>query len=177
MTLHHPESQVKSFGALNFSVFTTTSAPPAWDVIDSVAPGELDWQRASCYLAYGDKAHATEWFRAAYSADPGNERFRDKLIELYFDQQKYTQAVDLYSRGGLSDSTDEQTIVRLAESFAKLGDLPRSVAVMESGTTLHPNSAPLLMGLADYYRKTGNLDKAAAAERKRKQIVSGSPAS
>ena len=176
MTLHHPESQARIFGALNFSVYTTTSVAPAWDVTDSVAPGELDWQRASCYLASGDKTHATEWFRSAYSADPANERFRDKLIELYFDQQNYARAVELYSTGGLSDSTDEQTIVRLAESFAKLGNLPRAVAVMESGTTLHPNSAPLLLGLADYYRKTGSLDKAAAVERKRKELVASSPA-
>ncbi len=178
MTLHHPESQAKIFGALTFSVYTTTSGASAWDISDdSVVPGDLDWQRASCYLASGDKAHATEWFRAAYSVDPGNERFRDRLIELYFNQQNYARAVELYSKGGLSDSTDEQTIVRLAESFAKLGDLPRAVAVMESGTALNPKSAPLLLGLAEYYRKTGNLGKAAAAEQRGRQLMSASPVS
>jgi GWxTD domain-containing protein len=178
MTLHDPQSQAKVFGSLNFSVYTTASAAPSWDASgEDQADGTLDWQRASCYLAAGDKVHATEWFQSAYSKNPTNERFRDKLIELYFEQQDYARAVEVYSKGGLSDSTDEQTIVRLAESFAKLGNLPKAVAVMESGTTLNPNSVPLLLGLADYYRKAGNPDKATAVEQKGKRLMVTSPTS
>jgi GWxTD domain-containing protein len=178
MTLHDPESQAKVYGSLNFSINASTMAAPPWDISDeSVAPGEADWQRALCYLADNDKAHALDWFRSAYSEDPRNERFRDKLIELYFERQDYDKAVELYSRGGLSDSTDEQTIVRLAESFSKLGDLPKAVAVMESGATLNPKSASLQLGLADYYRRSGQASKAAAAEQKGKQLMAVSPAS
>jgi hypothetical protein len=178
MTLHDPESQAKVYGSLNFSINASTMARPAWDISDeSVTPGEADWQRGLCYLAENDKTHALDWFRSAYSEDPRNERFRDKLIELYFERQDYSKAIELYSRGGLSDSTDEQTIVRLAESFSKLGDLPKAVAVMESGATLNPKSASLQLGLADYYRRSGEAGKAAAAEQRGKQLMAASPAS
>jgi GWxTD domain-containing protein len=178
MTLHDPQSQAKVFGSLSFSINASTLAAPAWDISDeSVSPAEARWQRALCYLAVNDKAQALNWLRAAFDEDRLNERYRDKLIELYFERQDYGKATELYSQGGLSDSTDEQTIVRLAESFSKLGNLPKAVAVMESGATLNPKSASLQLGLAAYYRRTGNPDKAAAAEQRGKQLMSASPAS
>lgn len=177
MTLHDPETQTKVYGSLNFRIETTALALPGWDISDDkVAPGEPDWQRALCYLAANDKNRALGWLRLAYLEDSLNERFRDKLIELYFDRQDYSKAVELYSKGGLTESTDEQTIVRLAESFSKLGDLTKAVTVMESGATLNPKSASLQLGLADYYRRAGNNGKAAAAEQKGKQLMA-SPAS
>ena len=178
MTLHDPESQAKVYGTLNFSVNGSTLAAAGWDISDkSVAPGEADWQRALCYLSANDKVQALSWFDAAYSQDSGNERFRDKLIEMYFERQDYTKAVQTFTRGGLSDSTDEQTIVRVAESFSKLGDLTKAVAVMESGASLNPKSASLQLGLADYYRRAGNAGKAAAAEQKGKRLMAASPSS
>jgi len=178
MTLHDPDSGTKAYGSFSFSVSDSSSSAPAWDTAEENSSGaEADWQRASCYLALGNKALATDWFHSAYSKEQGNERYRDKLIELYFAQQDYAKAVDLYSRGGLTDSTDEQTIVRLAESFSKLGNLPKAVAVMESGTALNPKSGSLLLGLADYYRRAGEISKAAAAEQKGKQLMAASPVS
>jgi tetratricopeptide (TPR) repeat protein len=178
VTLHYPDSQTKVYRSFNFTVITSGGPPPAWDVSESASEaGELDWQRALCYAAGNHKAEALAWFGAAYSADPLNERYRDKLIDLYFDQKNYSKAVDLYATGGLRESTDEQTILRLAESFLRLGEQAKAVAVMESGTTLNPNSAPLQLGLADFYRKTGNLQKAEAAEKRGKQLMSTSPSS
>jgi GWxTD domain-containing protein len=177
MTLHDPQSQAKVYGTVNFSINTTAMAAPGWDISDdSAGAGEADWDRALCYLAANEKEQALNWFRSAYSKDSSSERFRDKLIEMYFDRQDYGKAVELFARGGLRESTDEQTIVRLAESFSKLGDLPKAVTVMESGATLNPKSASLQLGLAEYYRRSGNTGKAAAAEQKGKQLAA-SPAS
>lgn len=172
MTLRDPESQAKTYGSLNFSVNSSTMAPAAWDIsaVDETA-AQADWNRALCYLADNKKSDAIDWFRAAYSKDALNERFRDKLIELYFEQQQYKNAVELYARAGLSDSTDEQTILRLAESFAKLGDLSKAINVMESGANLNPKSASLQLALAEYYKKSGNPEKAAAAEQKGKKLM------
>lgn len=172
MTLRDPESQAKTYGSLNFSVNSSTMAPAAWDIsaVDETA-AQADWNRALCYLADNKKSDAINWFRAAYSKDALNERFRDKLIELYFEQQQYKNAVELYARAGLSDSTDEQTILRLAESFAKLGDLSKAINVMESGANLNPKSASLQLALAEYYKKSGNPEKAAAAEQKGKKLM------
>jgi len=182
MTLRDPENGSKAYGSLSFGVYTSTSTAPAFDVsddqiADSIKAGTIDYQRAVCYAARGDKARATEWFEKAHAKNSNDERYRNRLIELYFDQQKYGKVVELYAASGLDDSTDEQTIVRIAESFDKTGDLRKAVGVMESGTTLKPASGPLLLGLAEYYRKTGDLRKAAAAEQKGKQLISSQPES
>jgi GWxTD domain-containing protein len=182
MTLRDPENGSKAYGSLSFGVYTSTSTAPAFDVsddqiADSIRAGTINYQRALCYVARGDKARATEWFEKAHAKNSNDERYRNRLIELYFDQQKYGKVVELYAASGLDDSTDEQTIVRIAESFDRTGDLRKAVGVMESGTTLKPASGPLLLGLAEYYRKTGDLRKAAAAEQKGKQLISAHPES
>ena len=182
MTVHDPETGAKAYGSLTFGVYSTTSAAPAWDVSDdkisdNSRTGTTDYQRALCYLARGDKADATQWLQTAYSRNPKDERFRNKLIELYFDEQKYAKVVELYASSGLNDSTDEQTIVRIAESFDKTGDLRKAVGIMESGASLKPASGPMQLGLAEYYRKSGEMQKAAAAEQKGKQLIAAHPES
>ncbi len=182
MTLRDPETQTKVFGELAFSVYATTSSVAAWDVSDdgvvaSLANGTADLQRAQCYLALGDKTHAVEWLEKAHAKNPSDERFRNKLVELYFARQDYTKIAQLYVSSGITQSTDEQTILRVADSFDKGGDVKKAVAVMETGTNLNPSSGPLLLGLAEYYRKTGETQKAAAAEQKGKQFMAAHPES
>jgi tetratricopeptide (TPR) repeat protein len=181
LTLHDPATDTKVYGSLNFGVYSTT-APPAWDISDDglsddIRNGTSDNQRASCYLAFGDSAHALEWFRRAYSKNPADEKFRARLVDLYFAQKAYANVAELYANSGINQSTDEQTVLKIAESLDKGGDLKRAVAVMESGTNFHPSSGPLFIGLADYYRKSGDDQKAAAAERKGKQFLATPPTS
>ena len=181
-TVHDPESGAKTFGFLNFGVYSENMSAAAFDVsddkaADSVNDGTKDYQRALCYAAVGEKVHATRWLEAAYSRNPRDEKIRGKLIELYFSQQRYASVTDMYAKGGLNDTTDDQTVVRIAESFDKTGDLRKAVGVMESGARLRPDSGTLLLGLADYYRKTGDLQKAAAAEEKGKHLNASPPSS
>jgi Tfp pilus assembly protein PilF len=178
MTLRDPESGAKAYGALTFAVNATTAATPAWDTSDDkVGDGTDEYQRALCYLASGDKGNAIQWLQTAATRNPNEERFRNKLIELYFDRQDYGKVTELYARNGLSESTDEQTIVRIAESFDKSGDVRKAVGVMESGAHLNPGSGPIQLGLAEYYRKAGEPQKAAAAEQKGRQLMSNHPES
>jgi GWxTD domain-containing protein len=182
MTLSDPETQSKVFGALSFGVLSTNVAVPAWDVSDetiaaSVASGNADYDRAICYLALDDKAHAEEFLGKAHGKNPGDERYKAKLAQIYFGRQEYSRVTQLYVSSGITQTTDEQTILRVAESFDKAGDPRKSVAVMEAGTTFNPSSGPLLLGLAEYYRKTGDQRKAAAAEQKGKQFMAAHPES
>jgi GWxTD domain-containing protein len=182
MTIHDPLTQAKVYGSLNFGVFEAASAPPAWDISDdqlaeNVKNGGVDYQRGLCYLALGDKAHATDSFQAAYSKNSGDERYRSKLAELYFDQQKYDKVIALYAHSGLSDTTDDGTVVRLADSYDKLGELKSALGVVESAAAARPSSGTLQLALAGYYRKSGEADKAALAERKGKQLMAPPPAS
>jgi GWxTD domain-containing protein len=180
MTLEDSTTQDKVYGTLNFTVYADASAPAAWDISDdnlagSVTTGTAYYQRALCYQALGDKPQALNWFRQAVSRNPSDEHFRSKLTELYFSDQQYPEIVRLYARNGITPSTDEQTVLRIAESLEKTGDLGKAVAVLETATRLNPSSGPLLLGLAGYYRKTGQSDKAAAAEEKGKQFLSSTP--
>jgi GWxTD domain-containing protein len=182
MTLQDPEKQKKVFGTLNFSVLTTGAQNTSWDVeddriVDTIKTGAAEYQRATCYLALGDTAHAQEWFERAHSKNPLDENFRARLVDLYFGRQEYAKVAALFFNSGLTSSTDEQTILKLATSLEKTGGLKKALAVMESGTNLHPASGPLLLGLAEYYRKTGDLQKAAAAEQKGRKFIASQPTS
>ena len=160
------------------SALNIVAATPAWDTSDDkVSDGTAEFQRALCYLAAGDKGNALQWLQAAGTRNPKEERFRNMLIELYFDQQNYSKVIELYARNALSESTDEQTIVRIAESFEKSGDLRKALSVMESGAHLNPGSGSMLLALAEYYRKAGDAQKAAAAEQKGRQLMSNHPES
>ena len=182
VTVRDPQTQEKAYASLNFSVYPSAAAPAAWDVsddkiADSINSGLTDYQRASCYVDAGDSTHALPWLQNAYLKNPRDERFRSLLIELYFAQQQYGKVAEIYGKAGISDATDDQTIVRIAESFDKAGEVRKAVSVMESGTALKPASAPLLLGLAEYYRKVGDLQKASAAEQKGKQLMGSHPES
>jgi GWxTD domain-containing protein len=183
MTVRDPDTQEKTYGALTFSVFTTTTnAAPAWDVSDDQTgersrTGFADYQRALCYASQGNAARALEWFQKAYAKNSSDERVRSKLIEAYFGRQEYGKVAEVYAKNGINQSTDDQTIARIAESFDKAGDVRKAVAVMESGTSLKPSSGPLLLGLAEYYKKSGELQKASAAEQKGKQLMAAHPES
>jgi len=180
MTLSDPDTQNKVFGALSFTVLSTSVAAAAWDASDdsiaaSVGNGNADYDRALCYLAIADQAHAEEYLEKAHGSSPSDERYKAKLAEIYFARQQYARVTQLYSGNGITATTDEQTILRLAESFDKTGDLRKSVAVMEAGTSFNPSSGPLLLGLAEYYRKTGDDRKAAVTEQKGKQFMAAHP--
>ena len=182
MTLHNPETQEKVYGSLSFSVYTTSTPVPAWDVSDdgiaaTIANGTADYQRALCYLVLGDKQHAADFLQSAHARNPEEERFRNKLVELYFGRQEYAKIAALYAGNGITPTTDEQTILRVAESFEKSGDVNKAVTVMEAGTKLNPSSGALLLSLAEYYRKAGDEQKAAAAEQKGKQFMAAHPES
>ncbi len=185
MTLRDPATKEKVFGTLPFGIYSTaTSAAsaPAWDVSDdSIADnfknGTAYYQRALCYLAFEDKVHAIANLEKAYAKNPADELFRGKLVELYFGQQHYDRIAQLYGVTGITQATDEQTILRVAESFDKTGDAKKALVVMESGATLKPSSGPLQLALAGYYRKAGDQQKADVAEKKGKQFLAAHPES
>jgi len=178
MTLRDPESQAKVFGFLSFSIYPSATPIAAWDVydrtlVDSSRNGFEDFQRALCYLTLGDKTNALRKVEDAHRKNPNDDRFRNKLVELYYAQQLYGNVTLLYSPKEISSVSDEQTILRIADSFERTGDLKTALAVMQAATDVKPSSGPLILTLADYYRKAGDLQKAAAAEQKGRKLSIG----
>jgi tetratricopeptide (TPR) repeat protein len=179
VTVKDPQTQQKAYASLQFRVSDTETSPSVWDVSDpqlsaDLQNGILDYNRALCYQAQGDMASASKFLRAAFQRNSQNEIVRAKLIEAYFAQKDFAQIADVYSRSGISEKTDDWTVLRIAESLDHIGDLSKATHVLESAIALRPASAPLYLVLAGYYQRAGNAAGAAETERKARQLATAS---
>lgn len=181
ITVADPETRQKAFASFQFRL-GEQSSPAAWDISDpelqtEVLRGVLNFNRGLCYEAQGAAEAATKLFRDAFARDSSNESVHAKLVGMYFAEHNYQQIVELYSRSGISAKTDEQTVLRIGESLDKVGDLPRSIQMMESAIALKPDSGPLYLALAGYYQRTGKSQRAAEMERKGRRLIEASQSS
>src|SRR5215471_3495762 len=170
-----PDSPQKVYSSLNLRISSNPATRSVFDVSDpdlaeDVTRGVADFDRALCYAAQGDKDSALEWFKAALAKDAGNEAARSHLAELYYAKQNYPAVAALYARTAVTKETDEQSILRAAESMAKTGDLPRAISFLETALNVRRNSGPLYIALAGYYRDEGNVQKATQMESKGKEL-------
>ena len=97
-------------------------------------------------------------------------------MELLFAKQQFQQIAVLYGNAGVTEHTDEQTILRIAESFHKLGQVGKSIQLLE-GIVPGRQSGLLYLTLSSYYQQVGETQKAADTERKGKMIASLPPKS
>jgi GWxTD domain-containing protein len=169
-----PGNPQKVYSSLNYRIASVPAAPP-FDVVDpdlgqEIARGVPEFDRALCYVAQGDKASAVEWFKVALRKDPDNEVARSRLAELYYAKQDYAAVAALYARASVTKETDEQSILRAAESMARSGDVARAIAFLESAVSARKGSGPLYIALAGYYRDEGNLQKANQMESKGREL-------
>jgi len=131
----------------------------------------VDYQRGLCYLALGQKEQAAASFRRALDKNPAEEQARGRLVDLHFARQEYAQVAALYALAGLTKQTDEQTILRMAESLEKTGETRKAIALLESALAVKTDNGPLYFALASYYQRTGELRKAAELERKGRALL------
>jgi hypothetical protein len=95
---------------------------------------------------------------------------------LLFAKQRFREIAQLYSNGGVGEHTDDQTILRIAESLDKLGEIHKSIQLLE-GAVPSRQSGALYLSLANYYQRVGDAQKAADTERKGKTIAALPPKS
>ena len=181
VTVSDPETHEKAFTALNFRVVSSDSGRPAWDVSDPSASEEArqgirENQRALCYLALGKNPEAIDWLARSNRENSSDEGVRSKLVELLFAKQRFREIAQLYGNGGVGEHTDDQTILRIAESLDKLGEIHKSIQLLE-GAVPSRQSGALYLSLANYYQRVGDAQKAAATERKGKTIAALPPKS
>src|SRR5262249_38400173 len=146
-----PGNPQKVFSSLNYRIASVPAAPP-FDVVDpdlaqEIARGVPEFDRALCYAAQDDKASAVEWFKAALRKDPDNEVARSRLAELYYAKQDYAAVAALYARASVTKETDEQSILRAAESMARSGDVARALALLESAVSARSGTGSLYIAL------------------------------
>lgn len=180
MTLRDPATQAKVFSNLQFRVTTAGEQNASWDITDTtdnVRSGLTDYRRSLCYLATGMKDQALRALEAAHVHAPDKPAYTARLIEAYFSSQQFARITDLYSRGAQLQDVDEQSIIRIAASFEKTGNVQKALEVMQAASRQKPSSGPLLLGLAEYYRKTGDTARAEESERKGRALMTAAPAS
>jgi hypothetical protein len=180
VTVTDPETQQKAFSSMNFRIETNRNVPPTWhlvdpDIHDSVSRGTWDYERAMCYWAAGDKISAERWFRTALQKDVSNQDALAKLVELYFGQNAFAKIAELYVRVPFTEKTEEQTILRVAESLDKTGNVKQAISALESALTTKQNSGPIYLMLSSCYQEMGDQQKAQQLERKGKSLMAASP--
>jgi GWxTD domain-containing protein len=171
ITVTDPIPHTRSVASFQFRIADSDASPQNWDVVDpqageDVQNGVRESQRAICYIAAGNQDAALNLLREVYRKNP-SEPTRDKLVDLLYSKQAFAEIAELYSRGGISEKTDEKTILDMAESFSRLGHVDRSIKLLESALPLRP-TASLYLGLARYYQQSGDGKKAAEMEEKAK---------
>jgi len=176
ISVNDPDSPQKIYSSLNFNIFGTPSGAVPFDVYDpgladEVNKGIPEFNRALCYLAVNDKPSALKWFKAALAKDPGNEIARSRLAELYFAAQDYAGVASLFARVPITKDTDDDAILRGAESMARTGDVPRAISFLEGALNQRSTSGPLYMALAGFYRDEGNIQKANQLESKGRALT------
>jgi hypothetical protein len=182
VTVNQPGAAGRAFSTLNFSVLTNPNVADVWDLSDlsvraDAEKGVLDLQRGLCDLAQGKKVEARAWFRRALDRDHANDTARARLVDAYYEQKDYAAILSLYKDAGVTNETDAQTILRIAESFEKSGNTRGAISLLDAVLTHQPDNGPLYLALGEYYQQIGNAQKAAELTRKGKSYLGPSSSS
>ncbi|MGO9640682.1 MAG: GWxTD domain-containing protein [Candidatus Acidiferrales bacterium] len=160
-----PGATGKQFANLNFRVTSGPVPPAAWDVSDPEMLGDLqkgvsDEERGLCHVAEGQPGPSLIWFRRALGKNRLNEASRSNLVGYYFSQKDFLSVIKLFDEDGVTDSTDAETILKIADSFDRTNNPQKAISVLEAALPTRPESGPLYLALSTYYRKVGNDKKA-----------------
>jgi GWxTD domain-containing protein len=173
VSVGHPGRPQEAHSVLPFQILSDVPTVPPVDVdepeIDAdQAKGILDQQRALCYLSQGLTNEARPWFRRALDRDHSNEMARSRLVDAYYELNDYAAVLSLYKDAGITDESDPQTILQIAESFNKTGETQDAISLLESALRSRQENGPIYLALAGYYRLMGDLKKASELETKGK---------
>ena len=180
VTVNNPETNHSGFGTMNFKVLDAPPQPEPWDVLEpgivqDAEKGILDQQRGLCYWALGQYDEARVWFRRALQVDHSNDVARARLVDAYFSKKDYAAVVSLFSDAGVTETTDSETLLRIATSLQKLGDTSKAISVLERVLPSRSEEGPLYLALAQYYAEVGNPKKAADLSQRGKSLLAEAP--
>jgi GWxTD domain-containing protein len=175
ITVTDPISHARTVASFQFRIAESNPSPPIWDVSDpqvseDYQKGRREYERALCYVMQGQSQNAVEYLKTSYSKDPA-EQTRDRLVDLLYSRQAFKEVAELYAKGGVTAETSEETVLAMAESLRHLGEVDKSIKVLEEELPFRKSSA-LYLGLARYYQLSGDTQKASDMEQKAKNLSS-----
>ena len=176
LTVNRPGSNEQAFANAKFRILDAESAPAPWDVLEpgisqDAETGILDQQRGLCYLAQGEPDQARSWLRRSLQLNHANDPARTRLVDAYFARKDYAAVVSLYHDASVTDSTDSETLLRIATSLEKTGKPKDAISLLEGALHGRPEDGPLYLALSGYYDKIGNPQKADELARKGKSYL------
>jgi GWxTD domain-containing protein len=181
VTVNNPETRLSGFGTMNFKVVDAPSGPEPWDVLEpgiaqDAEKGILDQQRGLCHWALGQFDEARVWFRRALQLDHSNDVARARLVDAYFSKKDYAAVVSLFSDAGVTETTDSETLLRIATSLDKKGSTPKAISVIENALKSRLDEGAFYLALAQYYSEIGDPEKAADLTQKGNSLLVEAPA-
>ena len=181
ISVDQPGTTQRAFATLPFGVSPEARTPDVWDLSDSTLAkdaesGVMDTDRALCLLAQGKLEEARPWFRRALDRNHSDEVARTRLVEAYYANKDYASVLSLYKDAGMTDRSDPQTVLQIAESFSQTGKLQDAISLLESALRSREENGPLYLALAGYYGRLGDTKKASELEAKGKSRLTTLPA-
>jgi Tfp pilus assembly protein PilF len=181
ISISQPGSSQRSFSTLNFSVLADPPASGIWDLADpapekDVETGVVDRERGLCLLAEGKADEARLWLRRALNRNHADDIARSRLVDAYYAKRDYSAIMSLFADAGITDRTDTDTILRIADSFGNSGEAGKAVSALEAALGSRPEDGPLYFSLAGYYKEIGNAQKSAEASKKAQSLMNRAPA-
>jgi hypothetical protein len=175
VSVTNPASGIRGFATMNFKILENAPSRLPWDVHEpaigvDTASGLLDEQRGLCYLAQGQPDQARAWLRRALNSSHANDISRARLVDNYFARKDYEAVVSLYKDAGVTDSTDSQTLLRMASSLDFTGKPHDAISLLETALRSHPQDGALYLSLAQLYGTIGDTRKAAELTEKGKSL-------
>lgn len=176
VSVSNPETRQNGFATMAFKIMEGPSISESWDVLEpgiaqDAEKGVLDQQRGLCFWALGELDEARVWFRRALQLDHSNDAARARLVDAYFSKKDYAAVVSLFSDAGVTETTDSETILRIATSLEKRGSTPQAISIIEDALKSRPEEGPLYLALAQYYSEVGNARKAEELTQKGKSYL------
>jgi tetratricopeptide (TPR) repeat protein len=127
-----------------------------------------DRERALCLLSLGKEDESRAWFRRALQRNHSDEVSRSRLVDAYYARKDYAAILSLYKDAGITEQSDPDTILRIAESMGRTGGIHDAISLLQSALGTRDDSGALYLALAGYYRQAGDPAKAAEFEAKGK---------
>src|SRR4029077_14655657 len=137
ISIDQPGAPQSASSTLAFSVTPEAAGRDVWDLTDptlakDAASGVWDRERALCLLALGKQDESRAWFRRALSRNHSDEIARSRLVDAYYARKDYAAILSLYKDAGITDRSDSETILRIADSFGQTGGVREAISLLES---------------------------------------------
>jgi hypothetical protein len=132
--------------------------------------GWFDYRRGQVEAAQGKVDAAIRHFTAVLERNPRHENARNRLVQIYFSQQRHQEVISLLDPLGITVDTDLDTVTSFLVSMKEQGKIVEAIELGKQALMVLGPELPLYEGLADLYEMSGQTVEAAKAREQAQQL-------